>query len=219
MSFSKVLILAGVHGCEPQSVDFALACVQKFDLVKQESELFDLYQNEQFILIPDFNRFGLAKNIRVNENGVDLNRNLPSLNWSAEFEDKDYYPGVQQASEKQTQALVEIINSNKPDLIISIHTTHFVTHPTPAQVNFDGEKDSNDYKFAQELADKLSLPLTCDIGYPTPGSLGSYALDKKIPCITLELDDELNAQELLTKYSSAFNLCLQQSVIIKKVYD
>ena len=42
------------------------------------------------------------------------------------------------------------------------------------------------------MSAKNHYPTTAAIGYPTPGSLGSYAgIDKKIPMITLELPRNL----------------------------
>ena len=51
-------------------------------------------------------------------------------------------------------------------------------------INFDGP--------ALELARRMSkinhYPVTSDIGYPTPGSFGTYAgIEHNIPTITLEL--------------------------------
>ncbi|MDA1020756.1 MAG: murein tripeptide amidase MpaA, partial [Cyanobacteria bacterium] len=52
----------------------------------------------------------------------------------------------------------------------------------------------------QSLADRLELPLTRDIGYPTPGSLGTYCMENNIDCMTLELDDNLSNEETWQRY-------------------
>lgn len=71
----------------------------------------------------------------------------------------------------------------------------------PAQINFDGQENSQGFFYAQKLAKVFNLELTQNIGYPTPGSLGSYAKEINIPCITIELEHELSSQEIQTKYS------------------
>ena len=185
----KLLIIAGVHGQEPQS-SYLLENV-------------DLNKAYEIKSITRFNAYGLENNCRGNENGVDLNRNLPAQNWSKEFSHADYNPGTEPASEQETKEFVSLINEFKPDLIVSIHTNHFVTVAHDPQVNFDGEPDSPGYKLAQKLSELIDLELTCDIGYSTPGSLGSYCKDLKIPCITLELDDDLDNEQTLKRYKDS----------------
>ncbi len=198
----RLLIIAGVHGQEPQSAFLLEKISNDFTLVEKEPcRVFSSSKNDlEIYSIPRFNEYGLLNKIRGNENKVDLNRNLPAGNWSKEFSHIDYNPGPIAASEPETKKLVSLIKGFEPDLIISIHTNHFVTVKHPPQVNFDGELESHGFKLAQMLSELINLELTCDIGYSTPGSLGSYAKDLKIPCITLELDDELDNDESLERY-------------------
>jgi murein peptide amidase A len=201
----RLLILAGVHGQEPQS-SFILDAISKdFTLVDKEPyQVFSFTEKDfEICSIPRFNEYGLLNNIRGNKSKVDLNRNLPSQNWSKDFSHPDYNPGPKAESEVETQKLVSLIRSFEPNLILSIHTNHFVTEKNPPQVNFDGEFESDGYNLAQKLSKLIDLELTCDIGYSTPGSLGSYAKDLKIPCITLELDDNLDNQASLDRYGKA----------------
>lgn len=211
----RILIIGGVHGVEPQSAFVAENIAQhlEFQLVNKVAteNLFKIYQGEikesflagtpfgsenftpkSLMIIPDFNRYGLANNTRGNEHEVDLNRNLPASNWSPNYSDRAYFPGAMPGSEDQTKALVKIIKENNFTLILSIHTNHYVKHANIAQVNFDGIPNSHGHEQAKLLSELIELPLTDDIGYSTPGSLGSYAKDLKIPCITLELDDRLS---------------------------
>ncbi len=208
----KLLLLAGVHGQEPQS-SFVLEALSKdFELVNSHSyEIFCLKKDDlEIISIPKFNLYGLENNVRGNKNGVDLNRNLPAQNWNPDCDNPAYKPGSKPGSELETKKLVSIIDEFEPDLIISIHTNHFVTVEHPPQVNFDGELESSGYKLAQNLSELIDLELTCDIGYSTPGSLGSYAKDLKIPCITLELDDKLSNEESLDRYLKPLEAFIKQ---------
>jgi protein MpaA len=81
---------------------------------------------------------------------------------------------------------VELMGEFRPDRILVMHSTR-----GKPMVNYDGP--------ARELAEAMSQLngyVTSDtIGYPTPGSLGSFAgVDKQIPIITLELPRGVNTE-------------------------
>ena len=60
-------------------------------------------------------------------------------------------------------------------------------------VNYDG----NAKLIAQKISNIINYPVQENIGYPTPGSLGTWAgIEKNIPTITLELDEEIPIQNL-----------------------
>ncbi len=217
---NKILIIAGTHGVEPQSRDFALKLSEAsldqkgsfegfpFDLIRGETN-----NGKSITIIPNLNEWGLKNNSRTNENGVDLNRNMPSENWVETFEYPAYHPGSAAGSEKETQGLLEVMKEGF-DLVLSFHTTHFVHYVTPPQVNLDGEKEGDAYKFCKDLAKAMELPLTDDFGRTCHGSLGSYCKDHKIPCITIELEEELSSEELWDKYSKAFlDLILEKNKV------
>ncbi len=208
-AIKQILILGGTHGVEPQSTYVVEHLAEHLKLIEQNSPelngLFKLYQGSletglELVLIPDLNRYGLENNSRGNARGVDLNRNMPAENWSSNYSNLAYFPGTHPASELETQALVNIIRKNNFDLIISLHTNHYVANPNPPQVNYDGLILAPAYKEVTRLAELLELPVTDDIGYPTPGSLGSYAKDLNIPCITLEMDDNYSNENSWAKY-------------------
>ena len=132
------------------------------------------------ILVPIVNPDGLIRGKRTNANDVDINRNFPTENWSQTFRSKSHFPGSNPGSEPETRAVIQLLKSYPPDRIISIHTPL-------TMVNFDGP--------AHDLANRMSkwngYPVQGDIGYPTPGSFGTYAgIEKNIPTITLELGVE-----------------------------
>jgi len=177
--------------------------IQINDLELNIDELKDF----RIIAIPILNPHGLKNFTRHNHHDVDLNRNMPSQNWqSAKFridgEKNPYYPGDFPASEIESQLLTKLIEGLAFDLIISFHTNHFIRFPNAPQVNYDGLGTYKD--FAIKLAKDTGLEFTEDIGYPTPGSLGSYSKDKGLDCITIEFDDNIQAEELCSKYLKAF---------------
>jgi protein MpaA len=132
------------------------------------------------ILVPVVNPDGLVHSRRTNARGVDINRNFPTENWSSEYPSKNNFPGERPSSEPETRAVIRLLEEYPPDRIVSIHTPLSV-------VNYDGP--------AADLAERMSrwngYAVQKNIGYPTPGSFGSYAgIEKNIPTITLELAEE-----------------------------
>ena len=98
-------------------------------------------------------------------------------------------------SEPETKFLVDLIDQNNFSAIITIHAPY-------KTVNFDGP--------AQNLANKISeiigYPTSSDIGYPTPGSFGTYCgIEKQIPTITIEIDENENMELLKKKFHTLFD--------------
>ncbi len=168
---STTIIFGGFHGNEILGVQ----------LVNRFAEY--LYQEQQsnltsrVILVPAVNPDGLVKAKRQNANEVDVNRNFPTSNWSRKYRSKKYFPGFASASEPETQAVMLLLEKYAPQRIISVHAPL-------AMVNYDGPA----LEIATEMAKFNNYPVAADIGYPTPGSFGTYAgKERKIPTVTLEL--------------------------------
>jgi protein MpaA len=211
----KILIIGGTHGVEPQSSYYAEQLAKRLD-------------QPNILIIPTLNPDGIKVNTRGNARGVDLNRNLPSKNWQAappllpNGKLNPYYGGTKPASEPENKKLIKAIEEHQPQLIISFHTNHYVQNPNPPQVNLDILSDAEILKrglsprlkqrgrnAAALIAEVLALPVTEDIGYATPGSLGSYSKDLAIPCITVEFNDELHGKQLWEQHGEAFVELLQ----------
>ena len=158
------------HGDETQGEYFIKSYLEKNNQIGKNSLYF----------IPKLNPSGQRKNL----NGVDLNRNFPTKNWVL-GENNDYFGGNKPNSEKETQFLVDLIEKNNFDAIITIHAPY-------KTVNYDGPAE----KLAKKISEIVGYPPSSDIGYPTPGSFGTYCgVERQIPTITLELpEDETNEQ-------------------------
>ncbi len=168
----KILIVGVFHGDEPQGEFFINEYLKK-DYQNSKNTLF---------FIPRLN----SNNKRVNKNGVDLNRNFPTKNWCLTKKD-DYYGGASPASEEETKFLVDLIEKNKFDAILTLHAPYKI-------VNYDGPA----LELARQISQITRYPVQADIGYPTAGSFGTYCgVERNIPTITLEVDENKAPQELL----------------------
>lgn len=193
--YQKTVLVTGVfHGDEPDG---------QYLIERYLSEKADT--KNRLLFIPCFNPDGLALQSRTNANGVDLNRNYPSKNWenNGKVDDNSnqniYFAGESPASENETKMMIYILEKYKPDLIISLHEPYSV-------VNYDGP--------AQEIARKISeitgFKIKESIGYPTPGSFGTYCgIEKNIPTITLELPEKSDKESLWNKTKGIFSYIAQ----------
>jgi len=167
------LLFGAIHGDEPLGV---------YCLGRLVEDLVERAPGRPTWIVPALNIDGLAAGTKNNANDVDLNRNFAAKNWCAEHE-AGYFPGASPESEPELQALVGLIVAIKPERIIALHSP-FRT------VNWDGEGQA----LAEAMGNENGYGATADIGYPTPGSLGSkYGKDEALQVITLEiplLDEE-----------------------------
>lgn len=180
-SFSNnpILVVGVVHGDEPQGEDL---------ITKYLSET-----SSGMLFIPSLNPDGKQLGRRTNSNGVDINRNFPTKNW--ELTEKDnYFGGESPASEIETKFLINVIEEYKPKLILTLHTPYKI-------VNYDGPAK----EVSEKISEIINYPVEESIGYPTPGSFGTYAgVEKNIPTITLEMDEEEDINSLYPKVKKIF---------------
>jgi len=169
----SILFLGGVHGNESEGFIFLERFLKEIDQenIKIPSEI-------SLWICPRINPDGCSVLRRTNAHNVDLNRNLPTKDWTSDFTEPKYYPGPYPSSEPETIATLVLIHNIKPKFIISFHS-----YEKP-MINYNG----NCLELAEEMAKYNHLEPKGDIGYPTPGSLGTYAgFENNIPTITLEI--------------------------------
>lgn len=173
---AELVILAAIHGDESETtvaVSEALRCLPSGEL--------------QAAVILCGNPDGLLRGTRGNGRGVDLNRNFPTSNWSPDpvfyksrandARDIALSPGPHAASEPETTALLALLDRLQPRAVISLHS---------ALACVD---DSGASHLGRQLADRCALPFLTEIGYPTPGSMGTWAGERGLNLVTLELED------------------------------
>jgi len=181
---NPALIIGVFHGDEPQG---------KFLI----EEYLKIQNSANLLFIPCLNPDGMQSNTRVNSNGVDLNRNFPTKNW--EFTERsDFFGGERPASEIETQFVIDVIDKYKPREILTLHAPFKI-------VNYDGEGK----ELAKKISEIIHYPVEESVGYPTPGSFGTYAgIEKKIPTITLELDETCLVEDLISPVHKIFDILM-----------
>lgn len=176
VSGPKTLIFAAIHGDEPNTAFVANQLVEH--LTKNP----EAYYARRAAVVPVANPDGLARGTRKNAREIDLNRNFPAKNFALGKKDR-YFGGEQPASEPETQLLIELIDDWKPDRIVTLHAITRGKHGN----NFDGPAES----LAKTMSRHNEYSVLKSMGYPTPGSFGSWAgIDHQIPTITLELPSD-----------------------------
>lgn len=170
----KFLLFAGIHGEEAETT-FLLSRTLRLLPAPAPHCAIVLAAN------PD----GLIRGTRCNANGVELNRNFPTQSWSPEQvphrssltspRDILLSPGNQPGSEPETRALISLIKELKPETAIALHAPlACIEDPLMRPVS-------------KWFSRKTGLPLVKELGYPTPGSFGTWAAENQIHVITYEL--------------------------------
>jgi len=174
----RFVLIGGIHGDEPEG------SVLVEDFIESSKALTQGFK-ACVLAIPRYNPDGLKGHERTNGHGVDLNRNFPSQDWDTSARAPRYYPGPKPESESETQGFVKLLKQKKPFLIVHCHT--YIP-----QICYTGAKSK---KWADLLAKNFGHPVTEDIGYPTPGSLGQYCLlNIDVPCVCVELPEEIERE-------------------------
>lgn len=176
-SGSTILLIGCIHGNEKSGIVTSVKVLNEL-FVKENLK-------NTLICIPTLNPDGNFNNTRTNSNKVDINRNFPAVNWA--FQDsaklkknkKTYWGGNFPASEMESKLLLRIDSIYNPSAIIVLH--QFLNC-----VEYDG----TGYNLANFISDITGQEFKDDIGYSTPGSLGSYFgedLHKEV--VTIEIPE------------------------------
>jgi len=161
-----VLVLGAIHGDEKSSA--LLAC----DLLRSALERPARIAGRRLVVAPIVNPDGFAAGRRSNARGIDLNRNFPASNF-----DRHGDGGGAPLTEPESRFVDFLLHRYRPALVIALHGA-------AACVNYDGPARP----LAALIAEICELPVKASIGYPTPGSLGSWlGVDQRAPVITFEL--------------------------------
>jgi predicted deacylase len=190
VSESPILLLGGVHGNEYEGTMLVSSLLNSL-----KEHLPPL--KKSIYIIPCLNKDGHLFDIRSNVNDVDLNRNIPSKNWKAEYTNPRYKPGPSPASESETKCFMAVLEKIKPGFIISCHS---FTKSLLLYSNIDRFYDKSVENFAQELG----IPLVDKMDYEITGSLNSLSRDLNIPVLTVECPRGIEWAQRKDEFCSKF---------------
>jgi murein peptide amidase A len=171
----NILVFSLIHGDETDAGVLGRYWIERLEKVDPRNN---------WRIIPILNPDGTNNKTRTNANGVDLNRNFPTLDWNEKAisfwkseaqKSKRKFPGYNPASEPEVNCALKHITEYKPDFVVSIHT--------PLRVlDFDGPK--------------VKPPIYNYLPWKRlgnfPGSLGRLLwVEKNIPVLTTELKNDL----------------------------
>lgn len=171
----RVLVLGGIHADEQASVVLVLDWIAR---ARQGGTAQPVHWRMAPLVNPD--GFFLPSRKRVNFNGVDLNRNFATHQWSeqahkywikATRRDPRRFPGPAALSEPESQWVHQQIESFQPQLIVSVHAPYGV-------LDFDGPPPPPT-RLGNLMLDQVGI---------YPGSLGNYGgIVLGVPVVTIEL--------------------------------
>ena len=181
------MIVAGIHGgYEWNTIALADELITHIyenpDIIPKDVTLFILRN-----LNPDGDARDHGYDGRVNDHGVDLNRNFPT-NWAAEWDRDgcwDYGPttgGTGPGSEPETRTLMAFLQTHKVEALISYHSAALGVFP-------GGEPwEKNSIQFAKDLADATDYSFPpLDTGCIFTGTLADYAVERGAVSVDMEL--------------------------------
>ena len=183
----QVMIVAGIHGGYEWNT-IALAD-ELITYVNEHPEI--VPSDVSLFILRDINPDGDARahtiEGRVNDHGVDLNRNFPE-NWQAEWDRDgcwDYAPttgGSGPGSEPETRAVMNFLSSHRIQALISYHSAALGVFP-------GGEPWENDsIAFAKALSKVTYYPYPpIDTGCYYTGTLADYAVSLGAVAVDMEL--------------------------------
>jgi len=204
----EYLIVAGIHGgYEWNTIALANELISHInthpEVVPSDVKLY---------IIRNMNPDGEARDHgvdgRVDNNGVDLNRNFPSTNWKADW-DRDgcwiYRPttgGLYSGSEPETRSVMGFVKAHKIEAIVSYHSAALGIFPGGVPW--------------EEPSKRLAKALSKATGYPYPpidtgceytGTLADWAVENGVgAAVDMELSDHKNTD--FDKNLKALNVLL-----------
>ena len=198
---ATALILGGIHGNEPKSV---YVCRKLIDLLQAD---LGVGAGVTWVIVPLVNPDGFEVRRRKNARGVDINRNFPTTNWNAaelphsqtyratpldppaagRARRSRMYGGPRPGSEPETMAVIRAVERFEPAWIVTVHSID--------RGRFCNNYDGPGRGLAMKMRRHNQYPVRGSIGYPTPGSFGTWAgAERGLPTITLELPSHHSAK-------------------------
>lgn len=190
---SMVLFMGGIHGNEKSSVATLESWLEELEKYSDR-----IPTDRTIVVITSVNPDGYETNSRFNKNGVDLNRNFPSQNWSSTVSGPGYSNlinggGSAPLSEPESATLANFVNQYRPRAVFSFHATASLVSP-----NYSGDSEAIAQLYASKSSYNFANGSQTDIalGYSTSGDFEFWLRDIGIPNVLIEQStlkrDEIN---------------------------
>ena len=175
---------AGIHGNELSSVYTIQSWMN--DL---EANPGRIPANARVVVIPRVNPDGVARGGRDNNNGVNLNRNFPSHNWTSTIVtgggEQAGGGGPSAGSEPETKALMNATARYAPRFVITYHSSGYMVNSNDVGISIAAGQ-----RYAQ-LARYRFIPdsqTTAVFGFTMTGTYEDWLILRGTPAILIELD-------------------------------
>lgn len=172
-----LLLFAAIHGEEPETTVLLSRALRML-----------WAPPDHVACILALNPDGILRGTRGNFHGVDLNRNFPTADWKPGKtfsrpvleapRTTELSTGKSPASEPETCALIDLIQRLGVQKAVALHSPL-------------GWIDSDTRTtLCRGLERAFALSWNCGAGYATPGSFGTFAAERNMECVTVELPRE-----------------------------
>jgi len=179
---TRIYLIGSIHGDEPEGRSALDEVRRVLEAGAVESGGNGVGGGTSVRFVPDMNPDGSLAGSRTNSAGVDLNRNWPAANFKPAKG-----RGSSPLCEPESAAVYADIVRFDPHVIMVLHSARGGPF-----VNFDGPAAAatlaDRFAAAARAAGDPRWKVVAEMGYPTPGSMGSYfGDDRGIPILTVEL--------------------------------
>lgn len=180
---TTILFTGGIHGSERSGSYIMHDWISYLD-----NNANKIPADKKIVIVPDVNPDGLATNSRYNANNVNIDRNFPSTNWTADIDNSSGLTvgggGVSALSEPETRALANLTASLQPRLEVSFHAKGNLVG-----ANQSGDSVSIANQYASSVGYRSMIGLAEEtMGYTITGEYEDWAGEQYgIPAILIEL--------------------------------
>ena len=168
----RIYLIGGIHGDEHEGGQWIGELCERLGP--------DELQGTTLRIVRDLNPDGTFAGTRGNARKIDLNRNWPASNFKPSPS-----RGPSPLSEPETRAVFNDLSPFLPNVVVVLHAAR-----RGPFVNWDGPAEplAKVFSEAAQSADARWRPVA-DMGYPTPGSIGSWiGKDSDYPVLTIEFE-------------------------------
>ncbi|KKQ55933.1 MAG: hypothetical protein US74_C0021G0012 [Parcubacteria group bacterium GW2011_GWA2_38_13] len=173
-----IFMMASIHGNEMGTVDLLNKLI---DGIKADPKL--VPESKKLIIIPIVNPDGYYdRTDNLNANKVNLNLNFETTNWT-KYGSEGNFAGNEPFSERESQAIRDVVKQYKPNIMISFHSSGALISP---------EAGESSEKIARWFSQKTGYDYFGGWDYPGTATRW-FAETTNNPAITIEISKDLQS--------------------------